>query len=281
MFQGTGGVVTTRESFGRDDGSIRSEVWSELRQHARMWADGNDRMTQWLTRCILEAGDLATAVSYRLATLYSGDALEKSAFVDLAFDVLDKSPKLLDCVCADLLAIRERDPATREPLGPFLFLKGFAAITCHRIAHHLWCDGSLPLALYLQHRVAAISGIDIHPGARVGRGVLLDHATGIVVGETAVIGDDVTLFHNVTLGGTGKERGDRHPKIDNGVLIGAAATLLGNIRIGVGARIGAGSVVLHDVPAGSIAVGNPATVKPTRIPTTTSSPGWSQIAQWA
>lgn len=264
MFHSIGDVVANYGPIGQHDGSVCGAVWSELQQHAGIWADNDDRMALWLMRSVLEAENLAAAVSRRLATLYAGDAIGPAGFIELVRGVLDKRPDLLDCMCADLLAIRKRDPAAREPLTPFLFFKGFAAITCHRIAHHLWCQGTRPLAAYLHHRVAVVSGVDIHPGARIGRGVLMDHATGVVIGETAVVGDDVTLFHNVTLGGTGKDRGDRHPKVGDGVLIGTAAMVLGNIKIGAGARIGAGSVVLHDIPERSVVIGGQATVRPPR-----------------
>ncbi len=159
---------------------------------------------------------------------------------------------------ADLIAVRDRDPACPDLLTPFLFFKGYQAIEAYRFAHFLWRRGRTHLARHLQSRAAEVFAVDIHPAARMGRGILLDHGTGIVVGETAIIEDDVSMLQGVTLGGTGKHGGDRHPKIRRGVLIGAGAKVLGNIEVGEGAKVGAGSIVLEDVPPFTTVVGNPA-----------------------
>jgi serine O-acetyltransferase len=161
---------------------------------------------------------------------------------------------------ADIMAVVDRDPATTRTLEPVLYFKGFHALQTHRLAHWLWLQGQKDFALYLQSRVSAVLGVDIHPGVPVGRGIFLDHATGIVVGATAVIEDDVSILQGVTLGGTGKETGDRHPKIRRGVLIGAGASILGNIEVGRCARIAAGSVVLKPVPNNTTVAGVPAKV---------------------
>ncbi|XP_058742844.1 serine acetyltransferase 3, mitochondrial-like isoform X2 [Vicia villosa] len=158
----------------------------------------------------------------------------------------------------DMKAVKERDPACITHVHCFLNFKGFLACQAHRIAHKLWSSGRKVLAVIIQNRVCEVFGVDIHPGARFGSGLLFDHATGIVVGETAVIGNDVSILHSVTLGGTGKAHGDRHPKIGDGVLIGAGTCILGNIKVGEGAKIGAGSVVIKDVPPRTTVVGNPA-----------------------
>ncbi|KAJ0018334.1 hypothetical protein Pint_09466 [Pistacia integerrima] len=158
----------------------------------------------------------------------------------------------------DLRAARERDPSCISYVHCLLHFKGFLACQAHRIAHKLWSQGRSSMALLIQSRVSEVFAVDIHPAARIGRGTLIDHATGVVIGETAVVGDNVTILHNVTLGGTGKVSGDRHPKIGDGVLLGAGTKVLGNIRIGEETKIGAGSVVLKEVPPGSTAVGNPA-----------------------
>jgi serine O-acetyltransferase len=161
---------------------------------------------------------------------------------------------------ADIIATLDRDPAAERFLEPLLYFKGFHAIQAHRLAHWLWSKGRKDFAYYLQSRSSAAFQTDIHPAARIGRGIFLDHATGLVVGETAVIEDDVSMLHSVTLGGTGKEHGDRHPKIRRGVLIGAGAKILGNIEVGHCARIAAGSVVVRSVPNNVTVAGVPAKV---------------------
>jgi len=160
----------------------------------------------------------------------------------------------------DLSAVVERDPAARGVAQPFLYYKGFHALEAYRVAHWLWINARNALALHLQNRISEVLAVDIHPAARIGKGILIDHATSVIIGETAVVGDDVSMLHEVTLGGTGKESGDRHPKVGNGVLIGAGAKILGNIRIGDGSKIAAGSVVLKDVPSYSTVAGIPARV---------------------
>jgi serine O-acetyltransferase len=159
---------------------------------------------------------------------------------------------------ADLRAVFERDPACRGYLQPFLFFKGFLALQTHRVAHWLWTQRREAMAFYLQSRVSELFQLDIHPAAVIGKGAFFDHGTGIVIGETAVVGDDVSMLHGVTLGGTSAERVDRHPKIGKGVLIGAGAHVIGNIKVGDFAKIGTGSVVTKDVPSGCTAVGVPA-----------------------
>jgi serine O-acetyltransferase len=160
----------------------------------------------------------------------------------------------------DLTAVVERDPAARGTAQPFLYYKGFHALEAYRVAHWLWSNGRNALALHLQNRISEVFAVDIHPAARIGKGILIDHATSVIIGETAVVGDDVSMLHEVTLGGTGKESGDRHPKVGNGVLIGAGAKILGNIIIGEGSKIAAGSVVLKEVPPHSTVAGIPARV---------------------
>jgi serine O-acetyltransferase len=179
-------------------------------------------------------------------------------------EVIDEAflsdPNIIESAMMDILAVQERDPAVEEYSIPLLYLKGFHALQIHRVAHWLWKQKRIPLALYLQNRSSVIFGVDVHPAATIGKGIMFDHATGVVVGETAVIEDNVSLLQGVTLGGTGKQSGDRHPKIRQGVMIGAGAKVLGNIEIGMGAKVGAGSVVLESVPAHTTVAGVPAKI---------------------
>jgi len=175
-------------------------------------------------------------------------------------EALASSPQIGEAIRADLRAVRERDPASTSFSHPFLYFKGFQALQSYRVAHWLWTEDRHSLALFLQNRISQVFAVDIHPAARIGHGILIDHGTGVVIGETAVVENDVSMLHDVTLGGTGKETGDRHPKVREGVLIGAGAKILGNVEIGNCSRIAAGSVVTHPVPANSTVAGNPARV---------------------
>jgi serine O-acetyltransferase len=248
------------------------EVWQALCVTLEQWTHDKSRLSPWLLELLSDASDLSDLISIRLARCYGESALPPVFLKTQIRNALNDGPELIDSICADLSAIAARDPAANDLLTPFLFFKGFLSTTCYRCAHHYWCGGDHPFGLYLQHRISAVSGIDIHPAASIGRGVLMDHGTGIVIGETAVVHDDVTLFHNVTLGGTGKERGDRHPKVKRGAFLGAGATILGNISIGEEARIAAGSVVLRDVPPRSVVVGTLATIK---VPALSDARSWA------
>jgi serine O-acetyltransferase len=187
-----------------------------------------------------------------------GDDLSPMLAREIFEEAIEADAAIGAAVRVDLSAVFERDPACHSYVEAFLFYKGFHALECYRIAHWLWGQGREGLALFFQSRVSEVFDVDIHPAARLGRGIMIDHATGVVIGETAVVEDDVSMLHGVTLGGTGKETGDRHPKIRRGVLLSMGAKILGNIEIGEYSRIGAGSVVLKSVPAGCTAVGVPA-----------------------
>ncbi|CAO2194537.1 unnamed protein product [Urochloa humidicola] len=239
-----------------------SWVWSQIKAEARRDADAEPALASFLYSTVLSHPSLPRSLSFHLANkLCSTTLLSPTLLYDLFVATLAAHPSLRAAAAADLLAARSRDPACEGFAVCLLNYKGFLAVQAHRVAHVLWraAEGRRrALALALQSRVAEVFAVDIHPAAVIGRGVLLDHATGVVIGETAVVGDNVSILHHVTLGGTGKAVGDRHPKIGDGVLIGAGATILGNVRIGAGAKVGAGSVVLIDVPPRSTAVGNPA-----------------------
>ena len=186
---------------------------------------------------------------------------------DLITPVYWEHPEIIAAALCDLQAVIQRDPASRGYSTPLLYFKGFHSIQAYRVAHFYWTTGRNSLALFLQSRISEVFAVDIHPGARLGKGLLFDHATSVVIGETAVIEDDFSMLHEVTLGGTGKIGGDRHPKIRRGVMIGAGAKVLGNIVVGEGAKIGAGSVVLKDVPPHTTVAGVPA--KPVSMPEAT------------
>jgi serine O-acetyltransferase len=175
-------------------------------------------------------------------------------------EAFERDPRILSQVACDMIAANDRDPACPDILTPLLYFKGFQSLVCYRVAHYLWNAGRRDFALYLQSLIAETFSVDIHPAAKIACGILLDHATGFVAGETAVIENDVSILHEVTLGGTGKERGDRHPKVRSGVLLGAGAKILGNVEIGTGAKVGAGSVVLKNVPAHTSVAGVPAKI---------------------
>lgn len=233
-------------------------VWAALRNQAERAAHDEPALASLLNAVILSHTNLADALSYQLARKVSDQELRAMSAREFADEAYEADPSLVEAAEADLRAVFERDPACKGYVQPFLFFKGFQALQTQRVAHWLWNHGRQTLAFYLQSRVSEVFQVDIHPAAVIGKGVFVDHGTGIVIGETATVGDDVSMLHGVTLGGTGAERGDRHPKIGKGVLLAAGAKVLGNIKIGDYAKIAAGSVVLKDVPAGCTAAGVPA-----------------------
>ncbi|WP_342629582.1 serine O-acetyltransferase [Nguyenibacter vanlangensis] len=237
-------------------------IWDLMQGEARTY---RDPVLRELTRpAVLDQPDFATALAFLLSRKLSSDLVRKATIFALIRDFQRLRPQAVDMAVADLAAIRARDPAATDHLVPFLFFKGFHAIQSYRVAHWLWHENRKPLAHYIQSRTSELFAVDIHPAARLGQRIMFDHGTGIVVGETAVIEDDVALLQNVTLGGTGKEGGDRHPKVRRGALIGTGAKVLGNIEIGEGAKIGAGSIVLKPVAPFTTVVGNPARAVGTR-----------------
>ena len=209
---------------------------------------------------VLAHRSLEQALAFVLANKLAGPTLFSTQIKQIAEDAYAADPGIVDAAMADLEAVLDRDPACEKYSQALLHFKGYQAVQSHRLAHHLWLNGREALALMLQSRVSEAFHVDIHPAARVGRGILLDHATGVVVGETAVIGDNVSMLHHVTLGGSGVGRGARHPVVGHGVLLGAGVTVLGPVTLGAGAKVGAGSVVVTDLEPHSVAVGVPARV---------------------
>jgi serine O-acetyltransferase len=240
------------------DAANAPPVWAALRNEAEAAGQKEAALASLLAAVILNHKSLGGALSYQLARKLGDQELRAMSIREIAEEAYASSQGLVEIAEADLRAVFERDPACKGYLQPFLFFKGFMALQTQRVAHWLWGEGRETLALYLQSRMSELFQVDIHPATRIGRGVFIDHGTGIVIGETAVIGDDVSMLQGVTLGGTGAERGDRHPKIGKGVLLGAGAKVLGNIEIGDYAKIASGSVVLKPVPAGCTAAGVPA-----------------------
>tara|TARA_A100001015_G_scaffold157118_1_gene174346 strand:+ start:1738 stop:2544 length:807 start_codon:yes stop_codon:yes gene_type:complete len=237
-----------------------SEIWNKLREEAECIAAKERILSKILTEYVLERNCFADALSWRLSKRLAKDSVPANDLKELLFSSFTNSPKILQDVGADLHAVKERDPACHDFISPFLYFKGFQALSAYRASNYLWQEDRKDIALYLQSLISIIYSVDIHPAASIGRGILLDHATGFVAGETTVIDDDVSILHEVTLGGTGKDSGDRHPKIRSGVLIGAGAKILGNVEIGKGARVGASSVVLSDVPPNVSVAGVPSRV---------------------
>lgn len=240
------------------DATSPPPVWAALRNEAERASQSEPTLASLLNAVVLSHHDLGAALSYQLARKLGDQELRAMSLRELADAAYRDDPRLVEIAEADLKAVFERDPACKGYVQPFLFFKGFQALQAQRVAHWLWRQGRETVALYLQSRMSEVFQVDIHPATQIGSGVFIDHGTGIVIGETAVIGDDVSMMQDVTLGGTGAERGDRHPKIGRGVLLSAGAKVLGNIHVGDYAKIAAGSVVLKPVPAHCTAAGVPA-----------------------
>ena len=240
--------------------STEIELWETLRVEARRIAAREGVLRDFLDLVVLRHDSFGQALAWLLARKLAEPIMPEAQLVALVREALASDPGIVAAAAADLIATRTRDPAAESYVTPFLYYKGFHALEWHRISHWLWTSRRRELADFLQSRVSEFFAVDIHPAVPVGRGVFIDHGTGVVIGETSVIGDDVSILQEVTLGGTGKERGDRHPKVRNGVLISAGAKVLGNIEIGAGAKIGAGSVVLKSVPPCATVAGVPAKI---------------------
>jgi serine O-acetyltransferase len=245
-----------QRSIPADEGKL----WETVRLDAERAAAGEEMLRGFLDLVVLHHDGFASGLGLLLARKLAEYSMPAERLGEIARAAMAGDPGIITAAIADLVAIRTRDPAAENYLRPFLYYKGFHALQWHRIGHWLWRDGRRELAHFLQSRVSQVFAVDIHPAVPIGIGVFIDHATGLVVGETAVIGNDVSILHEVTLGGTGKERGDRHPKVRDGVLLCAGAKVLGNVEIGRDAKVGAGSVVLQDVPPRATVAGVPARI---------------------
>lgn len=235
-------------------------VWSRVCDEAVEAIKAEPLLGGLIHSSLLHHSSMERALAYRFSLKLASGEMSEQILREIADEAYAVDPDLAQAARADLMAVFERDPACHRFLQPILFFKGFQAVQAYRVGHWLWKTGRRDLAYFVQMRVSEVFGVDIHPAAVVGRGIMIDHAHSIVIGETAVVGDNVSMLHSVTLGGTGKEDGDRHPKIGNGVMIGAGAKVLGNIQVGYCSRIAAGSVVLTDVPHNTTVAGVPARV---------------------
>ena len=235
-------------------------VWQRIRDEAVDAVRVEPLLGGLVHACLLQHASLERALAHGFAQKLASTALSEQSLREIADAAYAQDPSLGAAARSDVMAVYDRDPACHRLIEPILFFKGFHAIQAYRIGHWLWTHGRKDLAYFVQMRVSEVFAVDIHPAARIGKGIMIDHAHSIVIGETAVVGDNVSMLHSVTLGGTGKEDGDRHPKIGNGVLIGAGAKVLGNITVGPCSRVAAGSVVLHDVPRNKTVAGVPAKV---------------------
>ena len=235
-------------------------IWKVVLDTTEKQAEQEPILASFLHATILNHSSLEDALSYHLANKLDSSTAPALLIREIVSDALNDDPLIGNAVRADMVAIYERDSACDCVSTPLLFYKGFHALQAYRVAHWLWRKERFPLALFLQNHISTAFGVDIHPAAQIGKGIMLDHATGIVIGETAVVEDNVSIMQSVTLGGTGNETGDRHPKVRQGVLIGPGTKILGNIEIGEGAHVSAGSVVLKPVPAHKVVAGVPAEI---------------------
>ncbi len=252
--------MTVIEALRKAEGGQGDAVWNTIREEVAREAQSEPMLASFLYAVVLNHKSLEDALSFQLANKLESTTITAITLRDLIDEAFANDPGIGRAFRADMVAVCERDPACRGLSMPLLFFKGFHALQSYRVAHYFWKQGREALALYLQSRISKIFSVDIHPAARIGAGIHIDHASGVVIGETAVVDDNVSMFHEVTLGGTGKQSGDRHPKVRKYVLIGAGAKLLGNIEIGEGSKVAAGSVVLESVPPRCTVAGVPAQI---------------------
>lgn len=242
------------------DIAAAGSLWQAMRREVHARAEFEPIMSSFFHATVLNHETIEGSLSFLLASKLDSPVVSSMAIREIIEEAYGQEPSIIRAAEIDIKATRERDPACNSYSTPFLFYKGFHALQAYRVAHWLWGQSRHSLAFYFQNQMSSIFSVDIHPAARIGCGIMFDHATGLVVGETAVIEDDVSILHGVTLGGTGKASGDRHPKVRRGVLLGANASIIGNIEIGEGAKVGAGSVVMKDVPAHVTVAGVPAEI---------------------
>ncbi len=235
-------------------------VWARILREAEEAVEAEPLLGGMVHYCVLHHRNIEQALSYRTSQKLSNGDMGEQIIREICDEAYRSDPSLAWAARSDITAVYDRDPACHRYLQPLLYFKGFQAVQAYRVAHWLWREGREDLSYFFQMRASEVFGVDIHPAARLGKGIMIDHAHSIVIGATAVVGDNVSMLHSVTLGGTGKEEGDRHPKIEDGVLIGAGAKVLGNIRVGHCSRIAAGSVVLADVPPCKTVAGVPARI---------------------
>lgn len=235
-------------------------LWNSIRQEAQEFSKSEPVLASFYHAIILNHQKFSAAISFHLANKLDSQALPAMMIREVFEQAMQADPEIEEAMLADIVAHRERDPACKNLCMPFLFFKGYHALQSWRIAHWLWLQGRQSLALFFQNQISQVFDVDIHPGARMGKSIMIDHATGVVIGETAVVEDQVSMLHGVTLGGSGCAKTDRHPKIRQGVLIGVGAKILGPVEVGAGAKIGAGSLVLEDVQPNTTVAGVPAKV---------------------
>jgi serine O-acetyltransferase len=251
-------IATTDWSLASDVALGTNGLWGRLCSEASAAVANDALLTRSLNLAVLYHRDFSAALAHRIAQKLANHDINQDELIAIISQVHEREPRIVAAATIDLEAVRERDPSNAEILTPFLYFKGFLALQGHRVAHWLWHHEKVHMARHIQSRISEVLGVDIHPAAKMGQGIMLDHGSGLVIGETAVVEDEVSILQNVTLGGTGKETGDRHPKIRRGALIGAGAKILGNIEVGIGAKVGAGSVVVAPVAPHTSVAGVPA-----------------------
>ena len=235
-----------------------NEIWKEIRDETKKRAEAEPVLASFFHATVLEHDSFSSTLANQLANDLSNASVQPMMLRRVIKETIDSTENMISDIADDLLATKERDPACKYFSTPLLFYKGFRALLSHKVSHWLWNNERHTLALFIQSRASEVYGIDIHPAAKIGKGVMIDHGTGVVIGETSVVEDNVSIFQGVTLGGTGKQSGDRHPKVREGVLLSAGAKVLGNVEVGKNAKVAAGSVVLSDVKEGTTVAGIPA-----------------------